>query len=45
MGLSQQMPIGKQLKDQDTLIEQSPSMIHSNTTVLHAQKLEIHQKK
>ena len=38
------MPMRKQLKDRDTLIEQSPPMNYSNTTVMNAQKLKIHLK-
>ena len=39
----QSYPHRKQLKDRDTLIEQSPYMLW--ITVMLAQKLEIHQKK
>jgi len=35
------MPIRKQLKDQATLIEQSPHCELLNTAVMHAQKMEI----
>ena len=38
------MLLEKQLKDRDTLIEQSPCCEFSNTAVMHAQKLEIRQE-
>ena len=38
------MLLEKQLKDRDTLIEQSHVVNYSNKAVMHAQKLEIHQK-